>query len=100
MITFVYIIHVSSETVFVQLLMGGCIPEAAGVRRDFVSQNDGAIGQLAELELEVYQVNINLFEVLFEDFVDLECVGSNLVQLLSGAQLHCQSVAKPQLTAW
>ena len=55
MVALVNIVHISSKTVFVQFFMGGSIPEAAGVRGDFVCQNDGTVAELTKLQLEVYQ---------------------------------------------
>lgn len=83
MVTLVNVVHVSSETVFVQFFMGGSIPEAAGVRGDFVCQNDGAIAELTKLQLEVYQIYVDLFKESLEDFIDLEGIGSNLIQLFT-----------------
>ena len=80
MVALVNIVHISSKTVFVQFFMGGSIPEAAGVRGDFVCQNDGTVAELTKLQLEVYQVYVDLFKESLEDFIDLESVGSNLIQ--------------------
>ena len=45
-----------AEAILVQLLAGGLIPQAAGVGRDLVSQNDLAVRSLTELQLEVTRV--------------------------------------------
>ena len=72
MVAFIDVVHISSEAVLVQFFMGGRIPEAAGVRRDLVCQDDGAVAELAEFELEVYQVDVDALKELLEDVVDLE----------------------------
>ena len=59
MVAFIDIVHVSSKAVLVQLFMGGRIPEAAGIRGDLVSQDNGTVAELSEFEFEVYQVDVD-----------------------------------------
>ena len=71
---------------------GGGIPEAAGVRADLVCQNDGAVRQAAELELEVDQTDVGVQHDLLQHFVDLEGVLGDGVQLLLSGQIKGQGV--------
>ena len=48
------------------------VPEAAGIRGNFVGKNNRAVRESSEFKLEVDQVNTDLLEVLFHDLVDLE----------------------------
>ena len=48
---------VTSEAIPVQLFAGFRIPQSAGVRCDFVRQNNRSVGQPSELQLEVDQIN-------------------------------------------
>ena len=57
--------HVTTEAVLVQLLLGGLVPQAAGIRRDFVCENDLAVRSLAELELKVNEDDVQGIEVCF-----------------------------------
>src|SRR5665811_199043 len=54
--------QVAAETILVELLVRGRVPEAAGVRRDLVTQADGPRGVLSELQLEIDQGKISLQE--------------------------------------
>ena len=84
--------HVPAETVLVHLLAGLDVPQAAGIRGDFVRQNDLAVGGLAELELEVNEDNVQRVEVLLHDLVYLERHGLDGLDLLAGRSLERYSV--------
>ena len=72
--------------------MGVDVPEAAGVRGDLVGQDDGAVGQAAEFQLKVDELDAHLAQVFGEDIVDLQRVGGDGLQLLGGAKLHGEDV--------
>ena len=52
--------QVAAEQVLVQMCAGGGIPETAGVGADLVGQDNGAVGQAAELDLEVDQADVGI----------------------------------------
>ena len=84
--------HVAAEQILVQMGAGGGIPEAAGVGADLVGQDDGAIGQTAELQLEVDQTDVGIQQDLLQHFVDLEGVLGDGVDLFLGGQIQGQGV--------
>ena len=71
---------------------GGGIPETAGVGADLVGQDDGAVGQAAELKLEVDQADVGIQQNLFQHFVDLKGVLGDGVQLFLGGQVESQGI--------
>ena len=82
----------AAEQVFIQVGTGGGIPEAAGIRADLVSQNDGAVRQAAKLQFEVNQADVGIQHDLLQHFVDLEGVLGNGVQLFLGGKVKGQGV--------
>ena len=72
--------------------MGLRVPEAAGVGRDFVGQNDGSVGRLAELQLEIDQLHSALQEELLKVIVHAEGVVGNRVHVLAGGPAAGQDV--------
>ena len=72
--------------------MGLAVPQAAGVGADLIGQDDGAVGGLAELQLEVHQSYAALAPEGLQDLVDAEGVLLDEVDLLPGSQLQGQSV--------
>ena len=72
---------------------GGGVPEAAGVGADLVGQHDGAVGQAAELQLEVDEADIEFLADIGQDVVDPEGIGVDGVDLLF-------RVARPRARAW
>ena len=63
--------HISSEPVFIQLFVGLNVPQTAGIRRNFICQNDRAISQTTKFNLEVNQTDTNLQEEFLQYFVYL-----------------------------
>src|SRR5699024_513783 len=72
-ISVLYVPHISSETVLIQLFMGLFIPQTAGIRGNLVGKDHLAL-IAAELDLKVYQVDSQASEILLHDLVDLERV--------------------------
>ena len=69
--------HISAETILVQLLVGLNIPQTAGIRRNLICQNDGAICQASEFNLEVDQTNADAEEELLQNFVNFASIVLN-----------------------
>ena len=84
--------QVPAEPVFVKLLMGLDIPETAGIRGNFIGQNNSTIGQLAELQLKIHQLDIQGQQILLQHLVDLEGILRDGVQFFSGSQAQGQDV--------
>ena len=59
--------------------------------RDLVGQDDGAVGQAAELQLEVDQADVGVQQDLFQHLVDLKGVLGDGVDLLLGGQVQGQA---------
>ena len=84
--------HVTTEAILVQLLLGGLVPQAAGIRRDFVCENDLAVRSLAELELKINEDDVQGIEVLLHNLVYLEGHCLDGLDLLTGSSLQCDRV--------
>ena len=84
--------QIPAETVFVQLFMGLFIPQAAGVRRDLIGQHNGAVCQAAEFQLEVHQIDADLFHKALQQVIHLESVLFDGLDLLRCGQLQRQGV--------
>ena len=84
--------QVTAESVLIQFFMGLGVPKAAGVGADLVSQNDGAVGKAAELQLEVHQNNAALRPQGLQKVVYAESVVLDGLDLLGGGQLQGQGV--------
>ena len=84
--------QVAAEQVLVQMCAGGGIPETAGVGADLVGQDDGAVGQAAELDLEVDQADVGIQQDLLQHFVDLEGVLGDGIDLFLGGQAESQGI--------
>ena len=54
---FHHVAEVLAEAVLVQLLLGGLVPQTAGIRGNLIRQNDLAV-VAAELDLEVDQIDV------------------------------------------
>ena len=68
--------------------MGLGIPEAAGVGRNLVRQHDGAVAGLAELQLEVDQLDARLLQEAAQELVDFQGIAGNQLDLLLGGPAH------------
>lgn len=64
--------HIAAETVLIQLLVRFGIPKTAGIRRDFVRQNDSSVRQSAELQLEIDQLHAKPREIFLQHAIDRE----------------------------
>lgn len=84
--------HVTTEAVLIQLLLGGLVPQAAGIRRDFVCKNDLAVRSLAELELKINEDDVQGIEVLLHNLVYLEGHCLDGLDLLTGSSFQCNRV--------
>ena len=73
--------------------MGLGVPQPAGIRADLVSQDDGAVGKSAELQLEVHQGHAAAEPEGLQQFVDFQSVGADGLNLLGGSQLQSQGMA-------
>ena len=80
--------QVPAEAVLVQLLARGLVPETAGIRGDLIGQDNGAVGQTAELQLKVHQGDPHLLEEVLQQRIDPEGQGNNGIDLLLGGQLQ------------
>lgn len=80
---FDHVTEALAEAVFVHLLLGVLVPQAAAVRAEFVAQDDGAVVEYAEFELEVHQQQAGVVEQLGQHVVDLEGQLLHARQLLS-----------------
>lgn len=58
LVSFLYMTKVSSETVFVKLLMCLAVPEAACIRRNFISKDDLSF-VTTKLYLEIDEINLD-----------------------------------------
>ena len=85
--------QIPAETVLVQLFMGHAVPEAAGVRGNFICQHQGTVSRLAKLQLEVNQLDIQLLQVIGQQFVNPQAVFGNLLQVRLAD-------AKPMAAMW
>ena len=59
---------------------------------DLVGQHNGAVGCLAELQLEVHQINADLLHEAPQQVVDRKGILLDQVDLLLGGQLESQGV--------
>ena len=64
---------VPAETVLVESLAGGDVPEAGAVRSDVIAHHEPSVRQVAKLDLEVHQGDADLLEDRGQDAVDLLC---------------------------
>ena len=77
--------HVTTETVFIQLFAGISVPETAGVRRNFIRQNNGAVRKASKLNFKINDNDVAVFEhVILQELVDLKGVIGNGVQFFTG----------------
>ena len=72
--------------------MGHFVPQTAGVRADLVGQHDLAVRGLAELQLEIHQVDAHALQEALEQGVDAEGVVLDEVDLLPGSHLQGHSM--------
>ena len=72
--------------------MGRAVPEAAGVGADLVGEDDRAVGESAELQLEVHEIDVHGLEKRLEHVVDLERHGLDRVDLGRRGELQRQRV--------
>ena len=82
----------AAEQVLVKVLdLAGVIlliPQAAGIRGDFVSEQQRAVGRAAHLDLEVHQLDVDLGEDLDQGLVDLAGERRDLGEVLAGAHIQ------------
>ncbi|MPM45217.1 hypothetical protein SDC9_91903 [bioreactor metagenome] len=64
--------EVLAEAVLVEVVACGAVPEAAGVRRYLVGEDEAALHVLAEFKLEIDQHDALLREVILKDRVDAQ----------------------------
>ena len=65
MVGFFNIAHVAAETVFIQLFVGVPVPQAAGVRSNFIGKDDVAFAVDAILGFKVNQAYFALCQEVF-----------------------------------
>ena len=86
----------TAEQVLVEVLdLAGVvllIPQTAGIRGDFVGQQQRAVGGAAHLNLEVNQLDVDLGEDLDQGLVDLTSQRGDLSQILTGAHVKGHEV--------
>src|SRR5699024_1781080 len=87
-----HVAQISSETVFVQLLVGVHIPQTAGIRGNLVCQDDGSVRQFSELDLEVDQLHAGVQEILLQKLVDFTGICFDGINLFLGSQSQSQRV--------
>ena len=78
--------QVAAEAVLVQTLAGRHVPQAAGVGRNLVGQDNPPVGGAAELDFEIDEGDVDAGEELLQNLVDAGRHPVDAVQLLVGHQ--------------
>ena len=76
--------QIPAEEVLVQVGPGLDVPEAAGIGADLVGQDDGTVGEAAELQLKVDELDAHLRQVFPQVLVYPEAVIGDGPELLRG----------------
>ena len=63
------------------------VPQTAGIRADFISQNDLSM-VAAEFDLEIDELDVRLKEISLQNFVYLERILLDRLNLFPGGELH------------
>ena len=88
MVGFFNIAHVAAETVFIQLFVGVPVPQAAGVRSNFVGKDDVAFAVDAVLGFKSIRRTLRCARKSFNTALILSAISRILA--------ICSSVAKPK----
>src|SRR5215207_5969723 len=79
--------EVAAEAVLVELVVGFHVPQAAGVRADFVGEHDAhhlALIEAAEFQLEIYEADADAQEKTGKEVVDPDGQCHDVVDFLGG----------------
>ena len=68
--------------------MVALIPQTAGIRRDFIGEQQRAVGGAAHLDLEIDQLDVDLGEDFDQGFVDATGERRDFGQILAGAHIE------------
>ena len=67
-------------------------PETAGIRRNFVGQDDGAVTRFSIFKFKINQLDIDFFEIITQNLIDFEGIVSNGFQLFGCSEVHGKNV--------
>ena len=84
--------EIAAEAVLIELFVGFAVPEAAGVGADFIREDDGAVRQAAELQLEVHKGDAAGEPEGFQLFVHTEGIGLDRLNLFFGGEIQGDDV--------